>query len=92
VRSSVEVGFHRSFRTILAADLVSILGALVLYALTSGSVKFFALFLAISTGIDLVLAYFFMYPLVVIMARRPALVRMRGIGIAAGLDVPEAKA
>ncbi len=36
--------------------------------------------------LDLVVAYFFMHPLVSIMARRPSLVAMRGVGIAAGLD------
>jgi preprotein translocase subunit SecD len=92
VRSSVEVGFRRSFRTIVAADLVSLLGAAVLYLLAAGSVRGFAFFLGISTAIDLVLAYFFMYPLVVLMSRRASLVRMPGIGIAAGLDVAGARA
>ena len=42
--------------------------------------------LAISTILDLFVAYFFMHPLVSILARRPHLVRMRGVGIEAGLD------
>ena len=87
VRSSVEAGFKSSFRTILAADLVSLLGATVLYLLATGSVRGFAFFLGLSTAIDLVLAYFFMHPLVVLMARRKNLVRAKGVGIAAGLDV-----
>jgi preprotein translocase subunit SecD len=92
VRSSVDVGFTRAFRTIVAADLVSLLGAVILYLLAAGSVRGFALFLAISTVIDLVIAYFIMHPVVSLMARRPELVRMRGIGIGVGLDVPEARA
>ena len=36
VRSSVDRGFTRSFRTILAADLVSLIGAGVLYVLAIG--------------------------------------------------------
>lgn len=92
VRSSLDVGFRRSFRTIVAADLVSLLGAAVLYLLASGSVRGFAFFLGLSTAIDLLLAYFFMHPLVVLMARRPALVRMPGVGIAAGLDVQGVRA
>jgi preprotein translocase subunit SecD len=91
VRSSVDRGFTRSFRTIVAADLVSLIGAAVLYFLAIGSVRGFAFFLGISTILDLLVAYFFMHPLVSLMARRPALVRMRGVGIAAGLDVPEVK-
>src|SRR5262245_56903725 len=39
VRSSLDIGFRRSFRTILAADLVSLLGAAVLWWLAAGSVR-----------------------------------------------------
>ena len=39
----------RAFRTILAADLVSLLGAAVLYCLAAGSVRGFAFFLGLST-------------------------------------------
>jgi preprotein translocase subunit SecD len=88
VRSSVDRGFARSWRTILAADLVSLIGAGALWALAIGSVKGFALFLGLSTIIDLVVSYFFMHPLVSLLARRPGLVRLRGVGIAAGLDAP----
>jgi preprotein translocase subunit SecD len=88
VRSSVDRSFTRSFRTIVAADLVSLLGALVLYVLAIGSVRGFALFLMISTILDLFVAYFFMHPVVSLMARRSALVRMPGVGMAAGLDAP----
>ena len=88
VRACADRAFHRSFRTIVAADLVSLIGAAVLYILAIGSVRGFAFFLGLSTVIDLVLSYFVMYPLVVIMSRRPHLVRMKGIGIAAGLDAP----
>jgi preprotein translocase subunit SecD len=87
IRSSLDTGFRRAFRTIVAADLVSLIGAGVLYVLAVGSVRGFAYFLGISTAIDLVLAFCFMHPLVALMARRPSLVRMRGIGIASGLDV-----
>jgi preprotein translocase subunit SecD len=92
VRSSVDRGFSRSFRTIVAADLVSLIGAAALYFLAIGSVRGFAFFLGVSTILDLAVSYFFMHPLVSIMARRPNLVRMKGIGIAAGLDVDVATA
>lgn len=90
IRSSVDRGFVRSFKTIVAADLVSLIGAAALYLIAIGSVKGFALFLAISTILDLGFAYFFMHPAVSLMARRPSLVRIRRVGIAAGLDTPEA--
>ena len=92
VRSSVDRGFARSFQTILAADLVSLIGAGVLYALAIGSVRGFAFFLGLATLLDLVIAYFFMHPLVVLLARRPGFLRARYVGIASGLDAAEATA
>ncbi|MGQ0804059.1 MAG: protein translocase subunit SecD [Actinomycetota bacterium] len=90
VRSSVDRGFARSFQTILAADLVSLIGAAVLYMLAIGSVRGFAFFLGLATVLDLVVAYFFMHPLVVLLARRPGFLRARYVGIASGLDASEA--
>jgi preprotein translocase subunit SecD len=90
VRASVDRAFTRSFKTIFAADLVSLLGALVLFFIAIGSVRGFALYLGISTALDLLVAYFFMHPLVSILARNPRLVSMPGVGIGAGLDAREA--
>jgi preprotein translocase subunit SecD len=90
VRSSADRAFHRSFRTIVAADLVSLLGAVVLYLVAIGSVRGFAFYLGLSTILDLLIAYFFMHPLVSILSRHPRLVRMPGIGIGTGLDAREA--
>ena len=67
---------------------MSLIGAGVLYWLAIGSVRGFALYLGLSTILDLLVAYFFMHPIVSLMARNPELVRMRGVGIAAGLDAP----
>jgi preprotein translocase subunit SecD len=92
VRSSIDRGFTRAFRTILAGDLVSLIGAGVLYWLASGSVKGFAFFLGLSTVLDLAVTYFFMHPLVWILSRRRALVRVPVVGIASGLDAKEATA
>jgi len=92
VRSSVDRGFASSFRTILAADLVSLIGAAVLYLLAIGSVRGFAFFLGLATLLDLAVTYFFMHPLVVLLARRPALLRARYVGIASGLDAAEVTA
>jgi len=92
LRSSLDRGFTRAFRTIVAADSVSLIGAGVLYWLAIGSVRGFALFLGISTLLDLIVSYVFMHPLVVLMARRPSLVRMKRFGIGAGLDEPELQA
>jgi preprotein translocase subunit SecD len=88
IRSSLETSWKRAWRTIVAADAVSLLGAAVLYLLAIGSVRGFALFLGISTLLDLLLAVTFMHPAVTVLARRPHLVRLPGFGIAKGLDVP----
>lgn len=70
VRSAADGSFSAAFRTIVWADLASLIGAFVLYYLTSGTVRGFALFLGITTLIDIFVSYFFMRPLVVLIARR----------------------
>ena len=64
VRSAVDRGFTRAWRTIWTADLTSLVGAAVLYWRTVGSVRGFAFFLALSTLLDLLVSYFFVRPLV----------------------------
>jgi preprotein translocase subunit SecD len=88
VRSSVDKAFEKSFKTIVAADLVSLIGAAVLYGLAIGSVRGFAFFLGVSVLLDLAISYFFMHPVVYLMAQRSELVRVKKLGIAAGLDAP----
>lgn len=68
--SSVDKAFKGAWRTILSADLTSMIGALTLYFLTVGSVRGFAFFLALSTGLDMVVSYFFTRPLVSWLASR----------------------
>ena len=70
VRSAAEGSFRAAFSTIIWADLASLIGAGVLYQLTTGTVRGFALYLGIATLIDLAVSFFFMRPLVVLVARR----------------------
>lgn len=91
IRSSLDRGFTRSFRTILAADFVSLIGAGLLYLLAVGSVRGFAFFLGMSTLLDIAVAYCFMHPLVSLIGRRPSLVQGRRMGIAAGLGTADSK-
>lgn len=56
VRSAVEEGFRKSFRTILTADAVSLIGATLLWFLSVGAVKGFAFSLGIATVLDVVIA------------------------------------
>jgi preprotein translocase subunit SecD len=89
IRSSVDRGFERSFKTILAADLVSLIGAAILYWQAIGSVRQFALLLGLSTLLDLIISYTYMHPLVQLMVRSNRLVTAKRFGIAAGLDTRE---
>jgi preprotein translocase subunit SecD len=90
VRSSVDRGFTKSFRTILAADLVSLIAAAILYWRAIGSVRQFAFLLGLSTILDLLISYFYMHPMVQLLAQNRSLVSVKKVGIAAGLDTPEA--
>jgi preprotein translocase subunit SecD len=85
VRSSVDSGFRRAFRTILSADAVSFIGALVLWILSVGDVKGFAFMLGLSTLVDVATAYVFTRPLVVLLGRSRSFTEARWIGVARGL-------
>ncbi|HZN12978.1 MAG TPA: protein translocase subunit SecD [Acidimicrobiales bacterium] len=85
LRSSVDRGFQRAWRTILAADISSLIGAALLYWLTVGPVRGFAFFLGLSTVIDLVTAYFFKRPVVAFLGRSRFFTEARWFGVARGL-------
>jgi preprotein translocase subunit SecD len=63
-RSAAQKGFKQAWRTILAADIVSLIGAFILWYFTVGSVRGFAFFLGLSTIVDMIVAYFFTRPTV----------------------------
>jgi preprotein translocase subunit SecD len=69
MRSSVDRSFDSAFSTIVKADVASLIGAGVLYWLTIGPVRGFALYLGLATLIDLVASYFFMRPAVILLVR-----------------------
>jgi preprotein translocase subunit SecD len=85
IRSSVERGFSRAYRTIVAADLASLIGAALLYMLTVGPVRGFAFFLGLSTLLDLFIAYFFTRPMVALLGRNRFFTEARFFGVARGL-------
>jgi preprotein translocase subunit SecD len=90
LRSSVDGAFASAFSTIVKADIASLIGAAVLWALTVGPVRGFAFYLGLSTLLDLVASYFFMRPLTVILAKSPRLAgRNRLFGLPPAPD-PEA--
>ncbi len=69
LRQACDSGWVRARRTLLAADFVSILAAVVLYVLSVGSVRGFAFVLGLTTVIDIIVAFWFTHPLVVLMGR-----------------------
>jgi preprotein translocase subunit SecD len=89
VRSSVDRGFNRAYKTILTADFSSFAAALILYWLTVGDVRGFAFFLGLSTLLDVFTAYFFTRPLVILLGRRRS-AEGRFLGVGRGLGVSHA--
>ena len=69
LRAAAEAAWKRARRTILIADGVSLLAAVVLYFLSVGSVRGFAFTLGLTTFIDIVIAFVFTKPVVELMAR-----------------------
>ena len=57
-----------TWRTILAADLVSFIAAAVLFVLSVGSVRGFALYLGVTTICDVIVLCFFTRPAVILLA------------------------
>jgi preprotein translocase subunit SecD len=89
VRASVDRGFRSAYRTILSADAVSFLGALVLWWLSIGDVRGFAFMLGLSTLVDVATAYLFTRPLVILLGRNRVIASARHLGIARGLAALE---
>ena len=73
LRSAVDRAFPVAYSTIVKADCASLIAAGVLYWLTSGPVRGFALYLGLATILDLVATYFFMGPLIGLISRGSSL-------------------
>ncbi len=69
VGTSVERAYRNSISTIIKADVVSLIAAVLLYFLTVGAVKGFALYLGIATVLDLIIAMLFMRPMLLWLAQ-----------------------
>lgn len=70
LRSAVDQAFPVAFKTIFWANLATLIGAAILWLLTIGSVRGFAVMLGIASILDLVATYFFLRPVVRMLARR----------------------
>lgn len=91
VRASVGPAFNRAWKTIVAADIVTILAAVVLYLLAIGSVRGFALTLGLSTLLDMFVVYFFKRPSVFLIARSRFLSELPGMGLRSAVAVGDAQ-
>jgi preprotein translocase subunit SecD len=88
VRTSVDRGFKSAWRTVWAADFVSLIAAVVLYFFAVGNVKGFAFFLGLSTIMDMAVTWFYTRPLVILLGQSPRLQGTGAFSIATGLQVP----
>lgn len=69
LRTAIETGWVRSRKTILVADSVSLLSAVVLFILAIGAVKGFAFTLGLTTLIDIAVVFFFTKPMMTLLGR-----------------------
>ena len=87
VRTSVDRGFKSAWRTVWAADFVSLIAAVVLYLVAVGNVKGFAFFLGLSTIMDMAVTWFYTRPLVILLGQSQRLAGGGVFSIATGLGV-----
>ncbi len=81
MRGAAQRSFASAWRTILAADTVSFIGAIILWQLTVGSVRGFAFFLGLSTLIDVFVAYLFTRPAILLLARSKFMAGRNVLGV-----------
>ncbi len=68
IKNAAPRSFNMTWRTIWSADVVSLIGAFILFWLSVGSVRGFALYLGLTTICDLLVCYFFTRPAVLLLA------------------------
>lgn len=69
LRRAADDGWIRARRTLLAADFVSVLAAIVLYVLSVGNVRGFAFALGLTTLVDVLISFWFTRPTTALLAR-----------------------
>ncbi|HWC42722.1 MAG TPA: protein translocase subunit SecD [Actinomycetota bacterium] len=85
LRASVDRGWQRSFHTLVSANAVSFLAALLLYIFAIGPVRGFAFTLGLATLIDFFAAWFFARPTVSLLTRTRLFQEGRFVGIRAAV-------
>ena len=72
VPTAVERAYESAISTIVKADVVSLIAAVLLYLLTVGAVRGFAFYLGLATILDLIISWMFMRPALKWLAGRSA--------------------
>ncbi|WP_130513051.1 protein translocase subunit SecD [Krasilnikovia cinnamomea] len=81
-RSAVPRAWVRARRTIISANTITIMAAVVLYVVSIGAVKGFAAALGLATIIDLLVVFLFRHPIMTMFANTKAFLspRVSGLG------------
>jgi preprotein translocase subunit SecD len=81
-RSAVPRAWARARRTIISANTITIMAAVVLYIVSIGAVQGFAFALGLSTVLDLVVVFLFRHPIMTMFANTKAFLspRVSGLG------------
>ena len=81
-RSAVPRAWVRARRTIITANAITLMAAVVLYLVSVGAVKGFAFALGLATVLDLVVVFLFRHPIMTMFARTQAFLspRVSGLG------------
>lgn len=82
-RNAAPRAFDRSWRTIVSANVMSLLASIILFWLSVGSVRGFALYLGLTTVTSLIVYGMFARPAIVLLSRTRWLDRGRPVGLAA---------
>jgi preprotein translocase subunit SecD len=85
-RSAVPRAWIRARRTIISANAISIMAAVVLYLVSVGTVQGFAFALGLATVLDLVVVFLFRHPIMTMFARTPAFLSPRVSGLGRALQ------
>jgi preprotein translocase subunit SecD len=91
-RSAIPRAWARARRTIISANLISIMCATTLYVVAVGAVKGFAFALGLATLLDLMVVFLFRHPIMSLLARSKAFLSPRVSGLGRVLQHDDAPA
>ncbi|WP_433287188.1 protein translocase subunit SecD [Micromonospora sp. CA-244673] len=91
-RSAVPRAWVRARRTIISANAITLMSAVVLYIVSVGAVKGFAFALGLATVLDLVVVFLFRHPIMTMFARTRAFLSPRVSGLGRALPARSAEA